>query len=376
MKQYITLKDLTNKKLAKNIIEKYNFIGSEVFADDILDRNNIDFYTSEKSKNYIKTLIKDFNIKRLHCSYWAYPTSFITKNNFKELIDRFNGLDNLKNYYMDLSSKAMFNRWISEYKGAKDNNLDAYIFHLIDYAPIDGLWKFTIAKEEIIQAMISMLQQFINLLIDENLLDDKSPIIEIENAGWGLEYGIQTIWDYKKLFNELYDPFDKVRISWDINHLLHALGKKENKTHFFLPIRDLSDEMKMIENSDNLLEEWLKINILDEKLKHKISCIQLSDCKLKEIEYFTNGQLNQPFLNDLLNKRTWEEKEEYGVNIVLTHYDSHLVLEEGDLNTKLIREIINNLDPNICILHELKNSTNLEKDINKQINRLCYKSKD
>ena len=48
------------------------------------------------------------------------------------------------------------------------------------------------SRETVLDAMVVMLQQFLRELTDRNLLSDSSPVVELENAGWGLEFGAQT----------------------------------------------------------------------------------------------------------------------------------------------------------------------------------------
>ena len=55
----------------------------------------------------------------------------------------------------------------------------------------------------------------------------------------------------------------------------------------------------------------------------------------------------------------WEDMEEYGVGIVLKEYDSHEILSEGILSGVIIRTLLARLqeiNPDLVILHELKNS--------------------
>ena len=117
-----------------------------------------------------------------------------------------------REYYGDLTGAHMYARWCQEYELATALGAQSYTFHLIDYAPIDGMWDFTISKADIRQAMISMLQHFLNELLDRGLIGPDSPQIELENAGWGLEHGMQTAEDYAMLYRQIYDPFHKVKL--------------------------------------------------------------------------------------------------------------------------------------------------------------------
>lgn len=368
MKQYFTVKNLAEVTKNNQILKKFKLDGTEIFGDDILNRTE-NLEINEK----LTKIALSLNVKRFHCSYWAYPTSFLNKINFNELIKRFSSVEEIEKYYGDLSGKHMFNRWIQEYKFADSINAKSYVFHLIDYAPIDGMWEFTITRQQILNSMLYMIQQFIILLIEEKAISKTSPIIELENAGWGLEYGAQTAEDFSYILNNLYDPYNKVRISWDINHLLHALGKKNTVTTFLLPESDKNKYMNEISNSDNLIEKWISHNLLYPEIISKTSCIHLSDCKLKEIEYFVKGKFIEPYHTAINDLNDWTLQEDYGVKIVLDVYDSHVPLEEGCLSGKFMKQIVCKLNENnedFCILHELKNSTDLENDLDNQIKKL------
>ena len=179
-------------------------------------------------------------------------------------------------------------------------------------------------------------------------------------------------------FRKNNDPSGKLGISWDINHLLHALGEKDGKGKFFLPEDEISEDMKSIEEQYGedpslFAEMWIKYNVLSEKTISKVSSIQLSDCVLKKDEIFTQGFMNPPYRDTLESLCSWEEKESYGERIVLTHYDSHVPLGCGILSGKGMKEIIEAIEMingEITVLHELKNSTDLSNDLKTQINNL------
>jgi hypothetical protein len=333
-------------------------------------------YNNEAEKRTLINKLEQLQVKRLHCSYWAYPTGFLTKHNFTELINRFGGVEKLREYYGDLTGKHIWERWAQEYETASALNVQAYTFHLIDYAPIDGEWDFTIPVNDIRQAMICMIQQFLENLEELNLLTDSSPSIEIENAGWGLEYGTQTKSDYIDLFQQLYDPGNKVKIGWDINHILHAAGTKNGTKNacFMLPEEEKNSEMKEIEsryesNPSVFASKWLEYNILAEDLRQRVGSIHLSDCVLKDTEYFIHGKLRLPYSDEIDALSMWEEKEEYGVKIVLEHYDSHVPLQDGILKGEDVKNILAKLlsyNKDFVILHELKNSESIQADLDKQ----------
>lgn len=378
--QYSTYKpelfEESQYKTMDKFCKEYGLKGLEVFMDDVLSRDQ-DIYFHEEE---ILRQLSNLNVKRIHCSYWAYPTSFLTKNQFNELVERFGSVENIIGYYGDLTGNHMFKRWAQEYKIATELKADAYIYHLIDYAPIDGKWEYTISKAEIRQAMIFMIQQFLNYLMDQNLLTADSPPIEVENAGWGLEHGLQTAEDYKLMYSQLYDPFGKVKIGWDINHLLHALGfdEEEKSAEFFLPNNEISPEMaemqKVYGNDPKVFAiKWLEHNILDLELEKRVSCLHLSDCALNTTEFFRNGRLTGQYLDKILSLGSWEEQENYGVEIVLSFYDSHLPIGDGILDPVSIKAMVFKMlasNPELMILHELKNNKDQSKALRKHLDRL------
>jgi hypothetical protein len=330
-------------------------------------------FNNETEKIALIKELQDLQVKRLHCSYWAYPTSFLTKNNFTELINRFGSIEQVKEYYGDLTGRHIWERWAQEYEIASALKVQAYTFHLIDYAPIDGEWAFTIPINDIRQAMICMIQQFLLNLEELQLLTGTSPCIEIENAGWGLEYGTQSKSDYITLFEQLNDPRNKVKIGWDVNHLLHAIGKQRDSdyAYFMLPDEEKNDEMRIMEaeygGSPALLSvQWLEYNILAPELRQRAGSIHLSDCALKDVEYFVHGKSTPPYSDEMDALTTWEEKENYGVKIVLEHYDSHIPLQTGILKSNDIKKLLAELllySKDLVILHELKNSESIQKDL-------------
>lgn len=380
MKHFTTLKDGCLSSEAENHIRdfcgRFGLEGTEVFMDDIKGRTEI-LFSSEQDKEALARSLRERCVARIHCSYWAYPTSFLTKHSFSQLEERFGGLDSLRDYYGDLTGSHMYSRWCQEYELATALKAQSFTFHLIDYAPIDGMWDFTISKADIRQAMISMLQHFLCALLDRGLLTPDSPQIELENAGWGLEHGMQTAEDYVMLCSQIYDPLHKVRLGWDVNHLLHALGSDpgSGKARFFLPAAEITPGMSVLEGQYGhdpalLATKWLEHNLLHPGLAGKVGSVHLSDCGLKETEYFTNGRFNGVYYETIRSLPSWEDREEYGVNVVLSKYDSHLVLGTGVLAPGQVKELLGALSghsPEYVILHELKNSTDLETDLRQQL---------
>ncbi len=381
MKEYVTLKTVDLSSLGERFSALKAILpglcGAEVYLADITPREKL-LYSGNDEMKEMMVMLKNASVRRLHASYWASPSSFLCGKNTQELYSHFGSSDLAKEYYTDLHGKHLYDRWFQEYIMAKLIGADAYVFHLIDYFPIDGVWRFTLTPKEVVECMVTILSRFIKELTDFGLMDEESPLIELENAGWGLEYGIQTWEDYEYLFSKINDPFGKMRISWDINHLLHAIGEKDGKGRFFLPEDELTPQMKIIEEryGDDPKEfaiMWIRHNVLNEKTADKVSTIQLSDCMMKKDEIFTQGFMNPPYRDILENLSSWEEKESYGERVVLENYDSHLPLGKGILKGSDMSRIISELEERygqINVLHELKNSTDLEADLLYQTKQL------
>jgi len=380
LNQYVSYKEgFLNNTEIQNIHEflsKYNLSGTEVFMDDIVSRDKILFQNDEEKQELINRL-NELAVKRLHCSYWAYPTSFLTKNNYKELVSRFGSISEVITYYGDTTGEHIYSRWLQEYELACELGAQTYVFHTIDYAPIDGAWEYTISREKVVNAMISIVQHFTLLLYDKGLLSAASPIIELENAGWGLEYGAQTNDDFKRLFNQLYDPMNKVKIGWDLNHLLHAVGYDEDKeiAYFMLGDNEITSNMVELQNKyendpKEFASKWVEENILDPEIIGRISSLHLSDCEMKNIKYFQNGRLQGHFKEEIDALESFVDKEDYGVRIVLSKYDSHIPLGQGVLDPDNVRALIDKTSeksPSVALLHELKNSTSIHSDLEIQL---------
>lgn len=380
IKQYITYNEgsLSNedeKNIAK-FLKENSLEGVEVYMNEAHPRTKYLFNTYEDKQKWVKEY-SELMVKRIHCSYWASPTSFLTKNRFMELVERFENTDEMIKYYGDLTGAHMYERWAQEYELAAELRAQAYVFHVIDYLPIDGAWDFTITRQEIVQAMIGIVQEFLLYLEKKDLLTVDSPVIELENAGWGLEYGIQTGEDFKVLFEQLYDPLDKVRVAWDINHLLHAIGWNEKKDRACFMLQDFEITPKMHEIQEGYGREpkqfamkWIESNLLHPATIQKTNSLHLSDCMLKEEEYFRNGRLLSIYGEKIDSLATKEEKSDYGVGIVLDMYDSHIPLGNGVILADEMKKLISKLQISnnvFVLLHELKNSIPVYNDLEKQL---------
>lgn len=383
IRQYASYKEgqfqQSSSQYLSGILEKHGLAGYEVYMDDIVPRGER-LFSSEAELDALAKKLTEMQVKRLHCSYWAYPTSFLGGFAFRQLISRFGSLEEVEAYYGDLTGQHMYERWTEEYKLAKAIGAAAYTFHLIDYAPIDGMWEFTIPQAVIKSFMVTLLQTFLNRLYAQNLVDETSPLIEVESCGWGLEHGAQCAEDFKNIFAQIYDPWHRVKIAWEMNHLMHALGydNKSNRAVFFLPPCEITPEMRLLEEQygdkpEEFAFRWLESQITQDCLIDHLGSVHVSDCGLKETEYFRNGALQGEYYDKIRALSTWDEKENYGVQIVLTHYDNHLPIGKGILNPQDIKKMLQNIcekNAGIVLLHELKNSSILEQDIETQLQNL------
>ena len=211
-----------------------------------------------------------------------------------------------------------------------------------------------------------MTQQLLCTLEQKKLLSEDSPSIELENAGWGLEHGMQVADDYEMLFSQVYDPWGKLKIGWEINHILHALGVSPHtgEGRFFLPEAEITSVMAWLQKSyghspATLAMEWVACNLMAPGLQGKIGSVHLSDCAMKTVEYFRNGILCAPYIDNLWSMEDPEDRINYGWRMVLDYYDTHIPLGTGILPQKGMRELLQKLrDKNegIVCLHELKAS--------------------
>lgn len=373
--EYVTLPKRADRDLAAEILgSEPDLAGFEVFFANLVPRTE-PLPTGGAATRLLADL-RAANVRRLHASYWGSPTSFLTKSNFRELADRFGSLDGVREYYGDLTGGHMVSRWVDEYTLARRLGADSYVFHLIDYATLDGAWEFSHDKETIRLAMASMLQMFLVVLDDRGLVDDTAPLIEIENAGWGLEHGMQTAADATAVFAEIVDTHRRVRVGWDLNHLLHALGidTETGRCAFLLPTTEITPTMSALEDEngddpDALARAWIEANVTAPELQGSLGALHVSDCALKHTEFFSNGRLNPPYRQRQLELPTREERQEYGLGLVLEHYDSHLPLGQGCLDGRWLADLVQRLaeeNPDLAVLHELKNSADLHADVVRQ----------
>lgn len=345
---------------------RFSQVGTEVFFDDLVPRDEPLCPTWEAEEGLLRQL-QELRVCRAHGSYWAYPTAFLTGRNREELYARMGGASGVRAYFGDETGEAIFSRWVSEYALCRKAGIESYTFHLIDYAPIDGKWCFSLTREEILAGMAEMLAQFLSRLEGAGLLEDSGPRIELENAGWGLEYGAQRADDFVWILERVKDPHGLLRVSWDVNHLLHALGRG----HFLLPEDEVSDGMAALPMGEELAQAWLEANLMDDRLLGRVGAVHLSDRPMADVEYFRRGKLCQPYHGELMALPDGEAQEAYGVDIVLSKYDAHTPVGNGEgyLTGSAVAGLLERLSEangGLLILHELKNSKDLAADLSIQ----------
>lgn len=365
-----------------DLLQMFALDGTEVYIAHVVPRDQSLFADSQQKQALVDQLTQ-WKARRLHCSYWAEPSDFLARIDYPGLVTRFGGEKGVIDYFGDTTGEKMYDRWCQEYELAKTAGIPAVTFHLIDYFHIDGLWEFTISRKDVLSAMVVMTQRLLDELEKRNLLNRESPLIELENAGWGLEYGVQSAQDYQYVFDQVKDPSGRLRIAWDINHLLHAIGFDEgtNRARFFLTEGEITPDMHELEDSfgvnpTEFAHQWVAQNVLDERLLSKVSAIHLSDNTLKRDEFFRNGQLTGKRLGEIQALETDGQREDYGVKIVLGHYDSH---EPLGVTLKRFPEVLDALlthIPTLSVLHELKNNELDVDALKTQLRALGYDKSD
>lgn len=358
------------------LTQEFNLDGVEVYISHVIPRENT-LYKDAANKEQLIQQLNEWNTKKIHCSYWAEPSDFLAKVDYPGLLKRFGSEEDIEQYFGDLTGEHMLNRWAQEYDIARSIGAEAVTFHLIDYFHIDGEWQFSNTREQIIDAMVTVTQKFLDELEKKALLDKKSPLIELENAGFGLEFGVQRADDFAYIFGAVKDPHKKLRIAWDINHLLHAIGIDEGtkRGRFSLQESEITREMNILEdkyghNAYLFAEKWIEYNLLNPLIIDKVTTIHLSDNTLKTEEYFRNGQLTSLYLDKLRTITSPIDKEEFGVGIVLNYYDSHEPLGVTLKNFPATFKKLLKYGKLRTILHELKNNELDEIALKQQITAL------
>ncbi len=311
-----------------------------------------------RSSSELSELLRELAQRRtsqLHCSYFGNPSCLFAgpqTKAYNALKSNFGGASAMQSYYGDLSGEHAIERVCDEYELAIHAGLDHYTAHFgIDYSFSDGMYDY--AKEygfdrhDVLQACVlqteTYLRRIYERLLSKNLLGKQValPTIGIENAGWGLEYGIQDSSDFKALFTHLEDrnvPLrELVMVDWDLNHLLHALGRDRSskRASFFLPEDEITEVMHRLVSETKgecaaLAMRWISENVLDPKLLPRVRCIHLSDCSWKSEAYFARCQAVGVHLRTLEAETSPEQRAALGEQMVLTYYDNHLHLGSAD----------------------------------------------
>lgn len=365
LRQYAALKpDMPAGRTAAALCDAFSLSGTEVYFDDLVPRDEPLCPNSDAEAELLARLTHD-RVKRAHASYWAWPTAFLTGRNREELFRRMGGAEEVRAYFGDESGERIFSRWTAEYALCVKAGLESYTFHLIDYAPIDGKWAFTLSRAEILAGMAEILARFLERLNAAGLLSANGPRIELENAGWGLEYGAQTCEDFLWVLSRVEDTFGLLRVAWDVNHLLHAVGRER----FLLPEEEITPAMGAMEGF-GLPLRWLRHNLLNEDLLGRVGAVHLSDRPVTDTAWFLRGKLAEPWYSELNALHGSEAQEEYGVKIVLERYDAHIPLGTGGyLDGAAWRALLTELkekNGGFALLHELKNSNDMFADLTAQ----------
>ena len=303
------------------------------------------------SSGEMELLVRELGAReasQLHCSYFGNPTALFrgpSSGAYQALLRNMGGADNFQRYYGDLTGEHVIARACQEYELAVRAGLDHYTVHFgIDYSFSDGMFSYPeeygLDREAVVEAAIRQtvvyLSRFESHLARVGLLsqDRGLPTIGIENAGWGLEYGIQTADDYRRLFRYLEEAQAPLRhlvtIDWDFNHLLHPLCRDESgRGSFALPEEERSDEMRALERSlrdtpSALAAEWIGTNVLAKDLLPRVRCVHLSDSSWKTHPIFARCQAVGDYLTSLARESDPEARAALGEELVVTRYDNHL----------------------------------------------------
>ncbi|MEY4668919.1 MAG: hypothetical protein RL518_1618 [Pseudomonadota bacterium] len=367
-------------------------ISTETYAPVLRPREVPLASSGEEMESLIKQL-EDRCASQLHCSYFGNPTALFrgpSSDAYQSLMATMGGPEEMARYYGDLTGDHVVARACQEYELAVRAGLGHYTVHFgIDYSFCDGMYSYPetygLDREAVLDGAfrqtVVYLNRFESHLAQVGLLTPERnlPTIGIENAGWGLEYGIQTADDYRRLFRYLEKvnaPLrELVTIDWDFNHLLHPLGRdKSGRASFMLPEEERSDQMRALERARGelpgaLAAEWIRVNVFAEDLVSRVRCIHLSDSSWKDHAIFARCQAVGPYLDQLREERNPEARAALGEELVVSRYDNHLHLgsPEGMLESEhigpVLRAILKEVEDRVQkgaaqfplrILHELK----------------------
>ncbi len=374
-KNFFPISSLERSPRFEALFQNLHFEGTEVFISSVVPREK-SLFTSGCEKQKLIDELKNCQVKRVHLSYWAEPCDFLDRKDFKSLLKRFSSEAEISSYYSDLTGEHIYRRWAQEYEIAKDIGAEAVTFHAIDYFHIDGLWRIEKTKKEVLDSFANISNKLLSNLTEKGLLEN-GPVLEIENAGFGLETGVQTAEDYISLLSKIKNK-DNIKIGWDTNHLLHVAGYDPEKgiAYFLLDDKDKTELMKELEEKyfsdpDMFFQEWIERNLLNKTILPLLGSIHLSDLKPLAKPIFLNGPLISKYFEEINKLNNPVEQENYGARLVLKYYDSHLSIENSPTNfPKVMNLVIDATSNNISLLHELKNSNLNFKDYERQMKKL------
>lgn len=361
VRNYFPISDVDATSSIERMFSELEFSGTEVFISSVVPREQ-SLFNSEKEKADLVKRLEDARVMRVHLSYWAEPCDFLDRRDFDSLLGRFDSKEEIKAYYSDLTGEHIYDRWSQEYEVAREVGAEAVTFHAIDYFHIDGLWGIERTKTEVLDSLANIINELLSRLAKKGLLQG-GPKIEIENAGFGLETGVQTAEDYVYLFSRIKNK-KNVGIGWDTNHLLHAVGydPDNKKAYFLLDEKDKTRMMKDLEEKygdapERFFQEWIEHNLLNETTLPLVSSIHVSDLKPLVNPIFLNGPLTGKYFEEISELSDPVKQEDYGAGLVLKYYDSHLPIGESSVNfPQAINLVIKTVPQNLSLLHELKNS--------------------
>lgn len=387
---------ISQQSLALKIIlearESLGVSASEVYTPALVPRE-APLWRDSSTLNTVINQLKERESRQLHCAYFGNPTAFFSGGDspsFQALVRNMGGEAEVQKYYGDLTGAHLLERVCQEYELALRSGLDHYTVHFgIDYSFSDGMYEYGetygLDRHAVLDAALRQTERYLKCihahLRRNNLFTPGGslPTIGIENAGWGLEYGMQTAQDFLKLLAHLEHqqcPLRHlVKIDWDVNHLLHALGKdpSSGRGRFFVSNDEYTETLRTLEERygdapSTLAAQWIGENLLNPELLPHVRCVHLSDCSWKSEAYFLKCQAVGEHLRALLRERSPEARALLGERMVLQYYDSHLYLGSSDGMVRreefvpviqaLAKERERRADSanDLIILHELKNN--------------------
>ncbi len=99
--------------------------GTEVFMDEVHART-LSLFNSPEELEALAERLAALQVKRLHCSYWAWPTALLTQNRFAFAVEAMGGEEAVRDYYGNLTGAHLYDRWCQEYELACKLDAQAY----------------------------------------------------------------------------------------------------------------------------------------------------------------------------------------------------------------------------------------------------------